>query len=125
MESEKILQNPRFAGSSAKPMPSNELSQKPPPPSLLERFRALLKQREEEVRFSAEDDDVAVPSLSTEEIVQLYELMLDELTFNSKPLINDLTIVAGELREHGEGIADAICARIIEVRCVWGALELF
>ncbi|KAF2304987.1 hypothetical protein GH714_000907 [Hevea brasiliensis] len=114
MESDKILQNPRFASSSAKSMPSNEPSQKSPP-SLLDRFRVLLKQREEEARVSAEDDDVAGPTLSTQEIVQLYELVLDELTFNSKPIINDLTIIAGELREHGEGIADAICARIIEV----------
>ncbi|KDP20781.1 hypothetical protein JCGZ_21252 [Jatropha curcas] len=114
MESGKVLQNPRFPTSSAKTMASNELSQKTTP-SLLDRFRALLKQREEEARVSAEDDDAAGPTLSAEEIVQLYELVLDELTFNSKPIITDLTIIAGELREQGEGIADAICARIIEV----------
>ncbi|KAF2304639.1 hypothetical protein GH714_037232 [Hevea brasiliensis] len=114
MDSDKVLQNPRFTSSSSKPMPSNELSQKPPP-SLFDRFKALLKQREEQVRVSAEEDDVAGPILSTQEIVQLYELVLDELIFNSKPVITDLTIIAGELREHGEGIADAICARIIEV----------
>ncbi|EEF43905.1 polyadenylation and cleavage factor homolog 4 [Ricinus communis] len=116
MDSEKILQNPRLNTNSIKPiMPSNDLSQKQPP-SLLDRFKVLLKQKEEQARVSMEDDDVAGTStLSSEEIVQLYELVLDELTFNSKPIITDLTIIAGELREHGAGIADAICARIVEV----------
>ncbi|KAK8575398.1 hypothetical protein V6N13_033354 [Hibiscus sabdariffa] len=94
---------------------SNELAQKQLP-SILERFKALLKQREDELGVSGGVADVDVgATLATEEIVQLYELLLSELTFNSKPIITDLTIIAGEQREHGEGIADAICARIIEV----------
>ncbi|XVE87824.1 hypothetical protein DITRI_Ditri19aG0019200 [Diplodiscus trichospermus] len=94
---------------------SNELAQKQLP-SILERFKAILKQREDELRVSGGGDhDEVGATLSTEEIVQLYEAMLLELTFNSKPIITDLTIIAGEQREHGEGIADAICARIIEV----------
>ncbi|XVF27832.1 hypothetical protein REPUB_Repub14bG0143200 [Reevesia pubescens] len=95
---------------------SNELAQKQLP-SISERFKALLKQREDELRVSdgggADDEVGATPS--TEEIVQLYEALLSELTFNSKPIITDLTIIAGEQREHGEGIADAICERIVEV----------
>ncbi|XP_039048665.1 polyadenylation and cleavage factor homolog 4-like isoform X1 [Hibiscus syriacus] len=94
---------------------SNELAQKQLP-SISERFKALLKQREDELRVygGVADEDVG-ETLTTKDIVQLYEILLSELTFNSKPIINDLTIIAGEQREHGEGIADAICARIIEV----------
>ncbi|PON32906.1 RNA polymerase II-binding domain containing protein [Parasponia andersonii] len=95
---------------SGKAMP-NELAQKSPV-SVLDRFKALLKQRDDDLRVSAEDE-VSLPR--TEEIVQLYELVLSELSFNSKPIITDLTIVAGEQRDHAKGIADAICARILEV----------
>lgn len=84
---------------------ANELAQKSPL-LILEKFRALLNQRED-----VED----IPPPSSEEIVQLYEIVLADLTFNSKPMITDLTIIAGEMREHAEGIADAICTRILEV----------
>ncbi|KAI3680559.1 hypothetical protein L6452_35332 [Arctium lappa] len=83
---------------------------------ILDRFKGLLKEREEEIRVSGRrDDEIEIPVPSSEEIVELYEIVLSELIINSKPLITDLTILAGEQREHGGGIADAICARIIEV----------
>ncbi|KAM1485492.1 hypothetical protein ACFX13_037761 [Malus domestica] len=121
MDSERVTlsrENPRIAFSphasaDGKAMPGTELAQKPQPPTpIVDRFRALLKQREEDLRVSP-DDEVSPPS--TEEIVHLYEMVLSELIFNSKPIITDLTIIAGEQRDHGKGIADAICARILEV----------
>ncbi|KAI4298654.1 hypothetical protein L6164_032188 [Bauhinia variegata] len=122
MDSQKLSlsrENPRplvfptervVSSANTKSMPV-EIGQKPPP-SILDRFKALLKERDDELRASSSDD---VPPPSAEEIVQLYELLLSELTFNSKPIITDLTIIAGEQRVHGKGIADAICNRILEV----------
>ncbi|KAI3465259.1 hypothetical protein Pfo_021922 [Paulownia fortunei] len=105
---------PLSNGSLNKPPPfqSDGAGMKPLPPLILDRFRAMVKEREEELgAFGGE----AVLPLNTDEIVRLYEIVLSELTLNSKPIITDLTIIAGEQRAHGEGIADAICARIIEV----------
>ncbi|XP_057732799.1 polyadenylation and cleavage factor homolog 4-like [Arachis stenosperma] len=90
---------------------SNEIAQKPPPFMLVDRFKAILKQRDDELRATAGH----VPPPSTEEIVQLYEMLLSELTCNRKPIINDLTFIAVHQSEHARGIADAICARILKV----------
>ncbi|KAK6130807.1 hypothetical protein DH2020_035448 [Rehmannia glutinosa] len=105
---------PMSSGGFNKPQPiqNDGVGVKPLPPSILDRFRAMVKEREEELRVFGRG---AVFPLSTDEIVRLYEIVLSELTTNSKPIITDLTIIAGEQRAHGEGIADAICARIIEV----------
>ncbi|RYR40615.1 hypothetical protein Ahy_A09g046367 isoform C [Arachis hypogaea] len=94
----------------AKPM-SNEIAQMPPPSTLGCRFKAMLKLRDDELRATAGH----VPPPSTEEIVQLYEMLLSELTSNQKLIINDLTLIAVHQREHARGIADAICARILKV----------
>lgn len=82
--------------------------------TILDRFKALLREHDEELRGSAKDNTVS-PS-SAQEIVHFYDLLLLELTFNSKPIITDLTIIAGDQKEHGKGIAEAICARILDVR---------
>ncbi|CAL0300414.1 unnamed protein product [Lupinus luteus] len=92
---------------------SNEIiAQKLPPSILVGRFKALLKHRDDELRDSP---GAPVPPPSTDEIVQIYELLLSELTCNLKPIITDLTIIAEQQREHAKGIADAICVHILEV----------
>ncbi|XP_073019570.1 polyadenylation and cleavage factor homolog 4-like isoform X1 [Primulina eburnea] len=88
---------------------------KPLPQIILDRFRAMVRDREEELGFFGGLGEEAVSPLSMDEIVRFYEIVLSELTFNSKPTITDLTIIAGEQRAHAKGIAEAICSRIIEV----------
>lgn len=99
------------SGSANTAMVASDAGLKPLATSISERFKAMVKAREDQLRVS--EDEVVL--LSSEEVVIIYESFLSELTFNSKPVITDLTIIAGEQREHGEGIADAICARILEV----------
>ncbi|KAL7127574.1 hypothetical protein ABFS83_14G261900 [Erythranthe nasuta] len=104
---------PLSSGSFNKPPPiqNDGVAIKPSQPSLHDRFTSYMKEREEELRVFG--GGAALP-LSTDEIVRLYEIVLLELTTNLKPVITDLTIIAGEQIAHSEGIADAICARIIE-----------
>lgn len=116
MERSSRFQNPvplsSVGVSKPPPIQSDGAGMKPLPPLLLDRFRAMVKDREEELRVFG---DAAALPLETEEIVQLYEIILSELTVNSKPMITDLTVLAEEQRAHGEAIAGAICSRIIEV----------
>ncbi|KAK7280176.1 hypothetical protein RJT34_25238 [Clitoria ternatea] len=106
-------ENPRPSSFASKPM-SNEIpiAQKPPPSILVGRFKAMLKQRDDELRVSP---GAIVPPPTTDEIVRIYDSLLAELTCNLKPIITDLTIIAEQQRDHAKGIADAICARILEV----------
>nr|XP_043619156.1 polyadenylation and cleavage factor homolog 4 isoform X2 [Erigeron canadensis] len=113
MESASYLTN-NNRSNGYRPTPNDSVTNSNTP--IVDRFKALLKEREDEIRASnggVDNDDVIV--LDTEDIVELYEAVLSELIVNSKPIITDLTIIAGAQRRHGAGIADAICARIIEV----------
>lgn len=95
--------------------------QKPASTPIIDRFKALLSERQDELireldeDDADDDDDVDNNVVSGDDIVRIYEVVLGELTFNSKPIITELTIIAGEQREFANGIAHVICSRIVEV----------
>lgn len=107
---------PVLRGRASPPPPPPAAERPAPPPNpTLDKFRALLRERAEE--FGAPEEEL--PSgIPPGEVVRVYEEVLSDLTLNSKPIITDLTIIAGDHRDIGEGIADAICARILEVGIV-------
>ncbi|XP_073124236.1 polyadenylation and cleavage factor homolog 4 [Henckelia pumila] len=119
MDNQSRFQNPMpISNGSFNKVSSNRndaVGLKPSPQIILDRFRAMAREREEELGFFGGLGEEAVSRLSMDEIVRFYEIVLSELTFNSKPTITDLTMIAGEQKAHAKGISEAICSRIIEV----------
>ncbi|CAN7103845.1 unnamed protein product [Brassica rapa subsp. narinosa] len=113
------IKKPRLSDESIRPVNSNARqfpSQRPVATAVgalpaSSRFRAG-GGREAESSSEAYEPQLVHPHY---ELVNQYKSALSELTFNSKPIITNLTIIAGENVHAAKAVVSTICNNIIEV----------
>lgn len=109
------MEEQRFSSSHDNPTATGDRRPQPAAsaPSITERFHAMLRERQGELREATGEDPPPPPSAG--DVVRCYKEVLSELIFNSKPIITELTMIAGQQILYSKEIADVICSRVLEV----------